>query len=219
MVDPRQIRARLLGLSGGPAASEITVLSACSEQHDAVLVRVPAFGASVEPGVRSRLMVRLVDRRTARSSGHAPLVSVPAVPGTGSGAFYEAAVPLCGLSLSDLRVDIYDALSPVPPVGADSALHDVRRAVLLLAGWRRLVGSAELPVAFSPTTQLRELGRRLGPDAGPGDELETLLALGDAELGRRMRSGWTGPGVLPALAHGTAGLLVAELAAAHSDGL
>jgi hypothetical protein len=225
MVDPRQLRARLVRLSADPASSEVTVSAPRSGDPDAVIVRAEAFGPVLDVDARSRLMVRLVDRRTAAPRGHAPLVMVPGAPDVGGAPVFEAAIPLGGANPDDVRIDIYDGLSALPPVGADDALRDVRRASVFLGEWRRLVSLARLPVvAFDPASRLRDLATRLRADDDAGDplfpggpsyaELEALAAVGDAELEGRLRDG-RGAGGLSVVAHGNAAPLVAELAAAY----
>jgi hypothetical protein len=218
MIDPRQVRARVLAVSSDPASPEI---AASATDDDSVLVRVPAFGATVAPEVAARLLVRLVDRRSAESRCHALLRA------TRDGACFEATVPLWGLDAKDVRADVADALSDLAPAAddADDALHEARRAVVFLAEWRRLVGAAQLGlVTAAPAHHLRKLAARLQPTRAEADaplftggpsctELEALADLGDAALLQRLRGDGPLGEELRAVTAGPGGLLVAELAA------
>lgn len=218
MIDPRQIRARLLALSPDPAAPEIVVGE--SDVRGGVTVRVPAFGPGADPDVAARLLVRLVDRPSGRAKGHALLCA----PAAGKGCF-AATVPLYGLDVADVRADVVDPLIDLPPARDDSddALQEARRAVVFLAEWRRLVGRAQLGVVAAPARHLRRLVVRLQspstPDAplfagGPSPaELEALADLGDDDLTTTLRDcGPSGEG-LRTMTSGPAALLVAEVAA------
>jgi hypothetical protein len=218
MIDPRQVRARVFALSSDPASPEVTASKA---DVDHVLVRVPAFGPAVAPEVAARLLVRLVDRRSAEAKGHALLRASP----TDAGCF-EATVPLYGLDMADVRADVADALSDIAPAAddADEGLCEARRAVVFLTEWRRLVGLAQLGAAAPAALQLRRLAARLQPSrartavplftAGPSSaELEALADLGDDELLRRLRGDGPLGEHLRAVTAGPAALLVAEVAA------
>ena len=224
VIDPRQVRARVLALSADPASPEVTV-QPTAEVPDTVVVRVPAFADAGDPDLAARLLVRLVDRRTAAPGAHAILRR--SAPVAGDLPFFEAVVPLCGQNVTDVRADVVDALSDLDPASddTDGGLQEARRAVVFLAEWRRLVGVAQLGiVAAAPARRLRELAARLQPDraeaadplfrGGPSRaELDALADLGDDELARRLRGdGPIGAG-LRALTAGAAGLLVAEVAA------
>lgn len=208
MLDPRQVPARVLGLSDDPACAEISVVVVAA---DDVLVRVPAFGRLVDPDVRSRLAARLVDRRSGRAGGHGLV--------TYDGEGFTATVPLRGMDPADVRADVFDALYDRPPARSDTdmALQEARRAVTFLAEWRRLVGMAQLGSSSSALVpRLRELADRVRPGfhGGPSpSDLDALAELGDRELG----SALVGPrsdGPF-AITRGAAGLLVAELVALH----
>lgn len=219
-IDPRQVRARVVALSPDPRSSEITLSEA--DVPGNVVVRVPAFEPVADPNVAARLLVRLVDRRSAQAKAHA-LLRTP----SGGGGCFEATVPLCGLDVADVRADLTDPLTDLPPASddADDALQEARRAVVFLAEWRLLVGRAQLGVAAAtPARHLRRLATRLqsgrthddiplftgGPSCA---ELEALADLGDDALLRRLRDGGvTGAGRW-ATASGSSALLVAEVAA------
>jgi hypothetical protein len=213
----------VLALSSDPASPEVTLSTA--DVADSVLVRVPAFGSTIDPDLASRLLVRLVDRRTAEPKGHALLRASDPEPG--DVACFEATVPLWGMDVADVRADVADALSDVPPAAddADEELCEARRAVVFLAEWRRLAGLAQLgATTAAPARHLRRLVDRLQPSRAPADaplftggpscaELESLADLGDDELLRRLRGdGPIGEG-LRALTAGPAALLAAEVAA------
>jgi hypothetical protein len=220
MIDPRQVRARLLALSPDPASPEVVIGE--SDVAGSVVVRVPAFGPVADPDVAARLLVRLVDRRSAHPKGHALLRG----PAAGTGCF-EATVPLYGLDVADVRADVTDPLSDLPPAGDDSddALQEARRAAVFLAEWRRLVGCAQLGVvADAPARHLRRLIVRLRPgrftaDAplfagGPSPAQLTALAdFGDDDLTARLRGGGPIGDGLRTMTSGPATLLVAEVAA------
>ena len=230
MIDPRQIRARVFALSADPTSPEVALSKAELGDSDAVLVRVPAFGRGVDPDIKSRLMVRLVDRRSGDLKGHALLNMAVGPLGADDAPFFEATVPLCGLSVSDVRADVFDALSDLPPARTDddSALQEVRRAVVFLSEWRQMLGVAQMPAATAGLARrLRELASRLAPGGagasdplfagGPsGAELEALAEEGDDELLSRLRGdrALIGNGPL-GVTQGAGGLLVAEVVAAH----
>lgn len=226
MIDPRQVRARLLALSPEPSLAEVT-LSEAPGDPASVLVRVPAFGQAVDPEACDRLMARLVDRRTARVKGHA--LATLTTGRAGEAPCFEATVPLFGLDITDVRADLFDLPSGIPPVNVDtdSGLLEARRAVVFLAEWRQLVGLAQLSSAVAaPARRLRDLTARLRAGRLWADDeaiygggpsmavLEALAALDDEHLLRKLRNT---EGSDPfAITRGTAGLLVAELAAAHA---
>lgn len=172
MIDPRQVRARLLGLSPDPAVAEIS-LSALPDDPKSVLVRVPAF----RPTADADLMARLIDQRTGEVKGHA-LATRPGI------AHFEARVPLCGLGASGVRADFFDSSSDVPPARSDtdSALREARRTVVLLAELRGLIALAQLPSAVSPPAhRLRDLASKLRGD-GPFAIMDGAAGLLVAEL-------------------------------------
>jgi hypothetical protein len=230
MIDPRQTPARVLALSSHPASAEVTLSKSTLDGFEAVLVRVPAFGPVVHPDVQPRLLVRLVDRRSAAAKGHALLTMATSRSHVGSRRFYEATVPLCGLSVSDIRADVFDALSELPPArtDVDRALQGVRRAVVFLSEWRRLIGLARLPAAHArPARMLRDLADRLDCDDGPPDDplfaggpsrakLSRFATLGDEMLLSRLRDG-CGAGESDPLGvtEGAGRLLAAEVVAAQ----
>ena len=140
---------------------------------------------------------------------------------------WAAPVPLYGLDPADVRADVADVLSGLPPArdDADADLVDARRAVVFLAEWRRLAGAAQCSVATpAPARHLRDLAARLHAHRARRDaalfvggpsyaELNRLADLRDDELVRRLcGDGPIGVG-LRALTSGAAGLLVAEAVA------
>lgn len=234
MIDPRQIRARVFAQSSDPSAAEITMADTRVDDHPAVLVCVPAFRRTLDQQVVPRLLVRLVDSLSADPRGMAVLTASPTPTGR-RGRYFEGIVPLRGSSVENVRADVFDALSDVPPARGDTdeALQGARRATVFLGEWRRLLALAQLPTAVTaPARWLRELATRLEPkDGGPThplfadgpspDDLRRLAAASDAELLRRARSlehddhQSTAAGLF-ALAWGSGRLLVAEIAAARS---
>jgi hypothetical protein len=228
-IDPRQVRARVFALARDPVSAEVTVQDAGS---DSVLVRAPAFGRAVDPDVRARLAVRLVESRSATSRGHALLSLVDRQSDPDEGPYFEATVPLCGLSVSDVRADVFDALSDVPLAGTDSdaVLQEARRAVVFLAEWRRLAALAQLPGGGAAAAArlrvlaawLRQHGRAIddpvfagGPSAAA---LGVLAELDEGELLNRLRGGGDPAANLSSVTGGSARLLVAEMAASCSAG-
>jgi hypothetical protein len=216
--DPRQIPARVLALSADPGEPEVDLSAAAWGDPDAIDVRVRA-ARPARPTTSRRLLVRLVDRRSGEAGGHAVLR--PVAP-----TAWAATVPLRGLTPAQVRADVADVLSPLPPApdDADPGLLDARRAAVFLAEWRQLVGLVQCSVAVAPARHLRGLAARLhAPRArhdaalftgGPSyAELNRLADRRDDELSRRLcGDGPLGAG-LRTLTSGAAGLMVAEVAA------
>ena len=71
LLDPRQLRARMLALSVDPMEPEVELVAAASGDPDAVDVRVRATRPRLDGA--PRLLVRLVDRRSGEVGGHAIL--------------------------------------------------------------------------------------------------------------------------------------------------
>ena len=235
MIDPRQIRARVFAQASDPSAAEVTMTDTRVDDHPAVLVCVPAFRRTLDQQVIPRLLVRLMDSLSADSRGMAVLTASPTPTGRRRGRYFEGIVPLRGSNVGNLRADVFDALSDVPPArdDTDEALQGARRATVFLSEWRRLLALAQLPTAVTaPAQWLRELATRLEPkdreptqplfvDGPSSDDLQRLAAASDVELLRRAR--WPAhddhhstAAALFALAWGSGRLLVAELAAARS---
>jgi hypothetical protein len=235
MIDPRQIRARVFAQSSDPSAAEVTMTDTRVNDQPAVLVCVPAFRRTLDPQIVPRLLVRLVDSLSADPRGTAVLTASPTPTGRRRERYFEGIVPLRGSGVENLRADVFDALSDVPPArdDTDEALQGARRATVFLGEWRRLLALAQLPTAVTaPTRWLRELATRLEPkdgeptqplfaDGPSPDDLQRLAAASDDELLRHARSPEhddhhsTAAGLF-ALAWGSGQLLVAELAAARS---
>jgi hypothetical protein len=219
LIDPRQVRARVLALSADPAVPEVEVSPAPAP--GAAVVRVRTFGPTVDPDTVARLLVRLVDRRSGEARGHALLRA-----GEEDASCLAATVPLYGRDVRDVRADVADALSDLAPAAddADEGLCEARRAVVFLAEWRRLAGLAQLGAASAPARQLRRLAGLLQPGRARSDlplfiggpssaELEALADLGDDGLSACLKGeGPIGAG-LRAMTAGSAALLVAEVAA------
>ncbi len=209
LIDPRQVRARVLGLSADPREPEISLSP--TADGNAVLVRVPTFAPLVDADVRARLVARLINKRSGCVKRHAPM--------TWGADGFATTVPLCGLDPAEVRADVFDEWSDLPPARTDTdpTLREARRAVTFLAQWRRLAGAARLGVA-SPglAGRLHDLADRLRPGfpGGPSpSDLDALAALGDRGLLRTLR----GPRARGPFAttRGAAGLLVAELVALY----
>ncbi|HZD14628.1 MAG TPA: hypothetical protein VE196_05775, partial [Pseudonocardiaceae bacterium] len=206
----------------------------------AVHVQVPAYQRVLDREVVQRLLVRLVDRRsTPHGQGLLTISPTQVSEPTRAELYFQGTVPLRGTSVGDLRADVFDALSNVPPASLDSdeELQGVRRGSVFLSEWRRLVAQAQLPsVLTAPARQLTELAARMRrPSGGPRDEpafsggpsaaeLDRLAAEGDVSLTDRFRlvgddkepPGTTDGGLLN-LTVGAGKMLVAELASANSE--
>jgi hypothetical protein len=234
-VDPRQLRARVVDLD--PNGNEISMSESRLGDHDAVLVTVPAFGPhGPVASIAERLLVRLVDRRSGEAHGESMLTLTydRHYPGAGlvASPVFTAVLPLRGVSPLDLRADVFDADSEIPPAWAntDASLLRVRRAVLLMAELRRSV--AEACVHRGPGPSLRRLAHlteilttdlpadQPAFDGGPTPaELVQLAGGGDPSLRASSSSAEpTAPslGGLTATTVGPGELLVAELATATS---
>jgi hypothetical protein len=240
MIDPRQVRARVLALSWDPSAAEVTLANTELNEGAAVHVQVPAYQRVLDREVVQRLLVRLVDRRsTPHGQGLLTISPTQVSEPTRAELYFQGTVPLRGTSVGDLRADVFDALSNVPPASLDSdeELQGVRRGSVFLSEWRRLVAQAQLPsVLTAPARQLTELAARMRrPSGGPRDEpafsggpsaaeLDRLAAEGDVSLTDRFRlvgddkepPGTTDGGLLN-LTVGAGKMLVAELASANSE--
>ncbi|HEX2291428.1 MAG TPA: transposase, partial [Pseudonocardiaceae bacterium] len=131
MIDPRQIRARVFAQSGDPSAAEVTMTDTRVNDHPAVLVCVPAFRRTLDQQIVPRLLVRLVDSLSADPRGTAVLTASPTPTGRRRERYFEGIVPLRGSSVENLRADVFDALSDVPPA-RDEAINQLR--ALLLTG-------------------------------------------------------------------------------------
>jgi hypothetical protein len=235
VIDPRQVRARVFAQSADPAVAEVVLERTTLADRAAVAVRVPAFRCTPEHDAVHRLLVRLVDRRSPELRGEGLLTLRRGSDEGDPAPYFEGTVPLAESSTEDLRADVYDALSDVPPAvaDADAALQEARRASVFLSEWRQLVAGVRLPFpAIAPAQLLRELARRLDPAAEAGGshaplftggpsiaDLDRLAGRGDpalvARLARTDPTGRIGDSLFDAVG-GAGGLLVAELAAVHS---
>lgn len=225
MIDPRQVRARVLALSNDPAVGEI-VLADPRVGAAAVHVRVPAYQCALNQPIVQRLAVRIMNATSAEQLGQSVL-SAGLATGLGARTVYlEGIVPLHGKPVGRLRADVFDLLSDVPPAHDDNdpTLGEARRATVLLGEWRRLLAVAQLPtVDFAPARRLREMARRLAPGGdrerplfagGPSSaDLDRIADAGDQEILHRARAKVGGEPGLFTMARGAGSLLVAELAA------
>ncbi len=149
LVDPRQLRARVVDID--PAASEIRMETTRLGDAPAVLVTVPAFGPHLPPAtIADRLLVRLVDSSSAEVQG-VTLLTLASSRDAGAergvmAPVFTGVVPLHGAAPEDLRADVFDAGSDVPPAPADtdSDLLRVRRAAFVLREWRLAAAEARL---------------------------------------------------------------------------
>ncbi len=248
LIDPRQVPARILMMDADPDRPEITVRPAGSGEVRnvrTVVVDVPVFGHfAAEHGAGSRILARLVDRRSGRAHGEALLTLhtgdhlgewKPSLRGVLRIPPGQDAV-----DLDAVRVDVFDALSERQPAAsdADPALQNARRAILALREWRYLVAEARLrTVSVRPVARVRDIGRlllpagevraRIGVPAATGlgrRRYEQLSDLGDSALLDLLQAAqWPMPeetdenddSSILAPALGAGDLLVAELAAAQ----
>ena len=224
MIDPRQIRARTVALAGDPAIPEVSLSASAAISPGTMHVRVPVFRGSADRELLARLAVRVVEHGSARSRAQVMLSAA----GDGDGAL-EATVPLCGLDPAGVRVDVFDALSDLPPAAEDTdrALQEARRAVAFVSGWRRLASIAHLWAERHIIGRcLRDLADLVGPADGDdaplyagGPTPSRLRAMADQagdELSDRLRGRYDSqPADMFPDVGGVAGPLVAELAAEH----
>jgi hypothetical protein len=226
LLDPRQVRARVLAQSADPLAGEIVLDDARVLGGPAIRVRVPAYRCALDQPVVQRLLVRILDTTSAEPRGYAPLAVTRRGRRT---VYFEGIVPLRGKGVGRLRADVFDQISSVPPIAddADPTLCEARRATVLLGEWRRLLAAARLPVAgMEPAHQLRELARVLAPDndrerplfsGGPSAaDLYSIADAGDQEILRRARGKAGADRGLFDMARGVGRPLVAELAAVRT---
>jgi hypothetical protein len=129
MIDPRAVPARLLRLSADPDAGEVR-LTAVTKGSDELQIDVPAFDGDLDELMARRLVVRVVDRRTAEPLTHGLLTISPGRRSARCRAF-RCTMPRPGPDVSDLRVEVFDALADPPPSG-DEGVREARRAVAAL---------------------------------------------------------------------------------------
>jgi len=229
LIDPRQIPARLLALSADPAAGEVHLMP--TADGDEVRIEVPAFGAGLDEDTTRRLQVRLIDRHTSDPLRYG-LLTIAAT--RSAGRRFQCIVPSRGLDLQNLRADVYDTRSSVPPAPADSdtGLCEARRATVFLGEWRRLVAAAELcAVGGGMTSGVRALAERVERAAGgravaafrggpTADALSGMIGHDDTATAGRLRAASAEPGAAAGALGSTSGpghLLVAELWSARED--
>ncbi len=235
-IDPRQLPARLVRLGVSPLSAEIDL----KQKADGVRVRVRVAGCATnrpEPPAESRLLARLISRKTGVVTAYG-LLHAREIPAEQGERHLEGILPRPSGRWRDVRADVYDVLSEVPPARSDrdQGLHRARRAVHFLRGWRSLVAEVRLGLAVHPAERLSQLTRSLTPplhDAERPDQalwrrgpsasvLEALATAGDAALTAAIRRGdaLSGPAA-PFLAatSGPGDLLAAELAAAYDAAL
>jgi hypothetical protein len=230
MIDPRQLRSRVVALSTDPELGEVTLADAQVGGRPAVHVSVPVYRCALDQPDWHRLLVRIMDETSDEPRGQGVLTATRASRRGARTVSVEGVVPLSGPRVGRMRADVFDLLSEVPPVSADTdeTLRQTRRATVLLGEWRRLVAVARLPAAgLAPASYVRELAHRLAPDGdhrrplfvgGPtAADLDRLADLGDEEILRRARVevGRQPPGLF-AMVRGAGSPLVAELAAVRT---
>jgi hypothetical protein len=228
LLDPRQIPARVLAMSADPGAAEVRLVSTAS--GDEVRIEVSAFGPTVDEDLARRLQVRLLDRRTSDPLRCGILTVAPS---RSAARRFQCILPADGLDLDEVRADVYDSRSRVPPAIADSdaGLREARRAAVFFGEWRRLVATAWLSApGGDPAIRARELADRISRSAGgPGaaafggvptaDELIGMIEPDDDVTADRLRVADD-----PEPAWGSLGsaaepgrMLVAELASASEE--
>jgi hypothetical protein len=217
-VDPRQLPARVVG--DGASVTEIRMETVIEDREPSVLVTVPAFCSPLPPAVvTDRLLVRLVDRSSGKVHQPALLNLVTGDEADQLGAdapVFARVVPLRGASPENIRADVFVADSDRAPVVVDTDDDLLRslRSVSVLSEWRSMAAEARLTGdQLARNRRLTQLVDGLKP-ANPGQPLflggPTL-----AELVALTESSAAGPEW--ATTQGPAALLVAELAAAHTN--
>jgi hypothetical protein len=235
-VDPRQLPARVVRLGASPLSAEIDLRQKAGE----IRVRVRVAGCPPnrpDPPAESRLLARLISRKTGVVTAHG-LLRAQEGPAEQGERHLEGVLPRPSGRWRDVRADVYDVFSEVPPARSDrdQGLHRARRAVHFLRGWRSLVAEVQLGLAVRPAQRLGHLAQSLTPplhDAERPDQalwrrgpsasvLEALAAAGDVALTEAIRRGEAlGGPAAPFLAasSGPGALLAAELAAAYDADL
>lgn len=223
-IDPRMIRARVLRIGLTPDSAEIDVEPA--EDGHAVRVRVEVFSPKAAPLDEVDVGVRLVDR-----AGGICGVGLLDNPGGHRPHLHGRVTFPSSVSLSDVRVELYDAAEDPRPA-AMNTLRQARLATLFLSEWRALVADVRLwgvrarPAARTHATIGRLTGYCDEPDGRPlwargpsRSQLVALADLGDAELigllRRRARHAGPQPEGVLGYVMGPGELLAAEVAAAY----
>jgi hypothetical protein len=165
LVDPRQLRARLVG----PGA-QIRQAFVRDESGQGVLVTVPAFGRRLPSAIiTDRLLVRLVDSKSGQVHQPALLNLVTGQEAAELGfdvPVFARVLPMPASSTAHLRADIFDASSERTPARADSDSG--------LLGALRAVSSLRTRRVAAATA---------GLDGGPGEPLVAELAAVHAQAG------------------------------------
>jgi hypothetical protein len=217
-VDPRQLPARVVG--DGVSVTEIRMETVFEDREPSVLVTVPAFCSPLPSAVvTDRLLVRLVDRSSGKVHQPALLNLVTGDEADQLGAdapVFARVVPLRGASPENVRADVFVADSDRAPVVVDTDDDLLRslRSVSVLSEWRSMAAEARLtgdqPARNRRLTQLVD-GLKPANSGQPlflgGPTLAELVALSESPA--------AGPEW--ATTQGPAALLVAELAAAHTN--
>jgi hypothetical protein len=216
-VDPRQVRARVVGTD--VQAREVQMVE--SREGSTVRVLVPAFGSRVPSALADQLMVRLVDRRsgTAHEALRLKLRLGRDAERLGMRTpVFTQDIPLRGASVEDVRADVFDPVHETAPAltDTDDELVRRRRAQFVLGEWRRAM--VEIRLSRQAKTRNGRLARLTGvlneavPDA---DEPVFLGGPTRSEIARYVEAA---PGVVHPWFTSTRGAgepLVAELAAVH----
>ncbi len=183
LVDLRQVRARVFAVMNDLETGEVSVVHTPEQDAQSVMVKVAAFGpVTASSGLGARMLVRLVDRGSgwARSEALLTLSREPQGPDSESRLVFSGTAVLNGASLEDVRADVFDALSLVPPAAADDdvAMLSVRRAVLSLRELRQLIARARIPSASGGRLRLKRGIREAAQSgvSGPGELMVAELA-------------------------------------------
>lgn len=217
-VDLRQLPARVVDLS--PYAGEIRMESARLGDEPAIRVTVAAYGMQPpSPTDADRLLVRLVDNRSAEVHGTA-LLTLGSENGA-TAAAYTGIVMSGGAAPEDLRADVYKPDSEVPPapVDNDADLLRVRRAAYVLGEWRRTMARDLLiPDQAALRRRLMRLVDSVRPAMAYADQPLFNAGPSLAQLARLIEDPAASSGEEWACTTvGVGDFLVAELAAVHTS--
>lgn len=183
VIDLRQVRARVFALMNGPESAEVSVVETVNKDLQTVLVKVPAFGpVTASSGLGARMLVRLVERGSGRPRSEAVLTlsRERRGPDRRGRLIFSGTAVLNGARFEDVRADVFDALSVLPPAKGDddAAMLNVRRAVHSLRELRQLIARTRIPSATGRRLRLKRGTREAAQDrvSGPGDLMVAELA-------------------------------------------
>ncbi|MFK4084001.1 hypothetical protein ACI2LF_07830 [Kribbella sp. NPDC020789] len=213
-VDPRQLRARVVGTD--LQAREVRLVQ--SREGSTVRVLVPAFGSRVPAALADQLMVRLVDKRsgTAHEALRLKLRAGRDAERLGMRSpVFTQDIPLRGASVDDVRADVFDPIHETAPALTDELVRR-RRAQFVLAEWRRAM--VEIRLSRQAKTRNGRLARLTGVLSEAVPNADEPVFLGGPTRTEITRYVEAAPGAVHPWFTSTRGAgepLVAELAAVH----